>query len=105
MGSGGDEGVLGLIGVSALLGLHRPLPAELPTAQQRAEPEYGTVSAFLRRWVLPLNEVFEGLTIADLRDHSLRDIASLILGRAERIKAAEQERKPDLYEDLFGEVT
>lgn len=91
--------------VSALLGLHRPLPGELPTAQQRNEPVYGSVSAFLRRWVLPLGEVFEGITINDLRGHSLRDIASLILARGERIEAARQARKPDLQEDLFGEVS
>lgn len=90
-----------------LLGLHRSAVEELPTAQRRAEAELEcqTVSAFLRRWVLPLGEVFPGVTIAALRDHSLRDIASLILGRGERIEAAQRARKPDLLEDIYGEVT
>jgi hypothetical protein len=105
IGSGGDRGVLGVISLAVLLDLHRPPVSERPTAQQRAEPEYDTVSAFLRRWLLPLNEVFPSLTINDMRAHSLRDLASLILARRERIEAARQARSPDLHEELFGEVT
>lgn len=87
-----------------LLGIHRP---EQHTAQARAEPEAAceSVSAFLRRWVAPLGELQPGLTLPALRDHSFRDIASLILTRQDRLIAAQKAAGPDLQEDVFGEVS